>query len=112
MVSSSWFRRHQKTVYIVMIFAMFVWGISYSAMELIPQKPIGKIQGRKITQNEFADMLGRWQRLFFPQEQQSVVSLVWKQVMLVEEAGRMGIVGTDQEAEEGFLRLGFQMVGG
>ncbi|MEK7775897.1 MAG: hypothetical protein AAB331_00790 [Planctomycetota bacterium] len=111
MVSSSWFRRHQKIVYSVMIFAMFVWGISYSAMELIPQKPIGKIQGRKITQNEFADMLGRWQRLFFPQEQQSVVSLVWKQLMLVEEAGRMGIVVTEQEAEEGFLRLGFQMFG-
>ena len=95
-----------------MIFAMFVWGISYSAMELIPQKPIGKIQGRKITQNEFADMLGRWQRLFFPQEKQSVVSLVWKQLMLVEEAGRMGIVVTDQEAEEGFMRLGFQIFGG
>lgn len=112
MVSSSWFRRHQKIVYSVMIFAMFVWGISYSAMELIPQKPIGKIQGKKITQNEFADMLGRWQRLFFPQEKQSVVSLVWKQLMLVEEAGRMGIVVTDQEAEEGFMRLGFQIFGG
>ena len=112
MVSSSWFRRHQKIVYSVMIFAMFVWGISYSAMELIPQKPIGKIQGKKITQNEFADMLGRWQRLFFPQEKQSVVSLVWKQLMLVEEAGRMGIAVTDQEAEEGFMRLGFQIFGG
>lgn len=112
MVSSSWFRRHQKIVYSVMIFAMFVWGISYSAMELIPQKPIGKIQGRKITQNEFADMLGRWQRLFFPQEKQSVVSLVWKQLMLVEEAGRMGIVITEQEVEEGFQRLGFQLFGG
>jgi len=42
MVSSSWFRRHQKTVYIVMIFAMFVWGIGYSIMEMIPKKPIGK----------------------------------------------------------------------
>lgn len=111
MVSSSWFRRHQKIVYSIMIFAMFVWGISYSAMELIPQKPIGKIQGRKIAQNEFADMLGRWQKLFFPQEQQSVVSLVWKQLMLVEEAGRMGLVVTKQEAEEGFMRLGLQMFG-
>ncbi len=112
MVSSSWFRRHQKIVYSIMIFAMFVWGISYSAMELIPQKPIGKIHGRKITQNEFADMLGRWQRLFFPQEKQSIVSLVWKQFILVEEAGRMGIVVTEQEAEEGFQRLGFQIFGG
>lgn len=42
MVSSSWFRRHQKTVYIVMIFAMFVWGISYSAMEMIPKKTYRK----------------------------------------------------------------------
>ena len=86
MVSSSWFRRHQKTVYIVMIFAMFVWGISYSAMEMIPKKPIGKMFGRKITQNEFADMLGRWQRLFFPQAKESIVSLVWKQLMFVENA--------------------------
>lgn len=112
MVSSSWFRRHQKTVYIVMIFAMFVWGFSYSVMEMIPKKPIGKMFGRKITQNEFADMLGRWQRLFFSQEKKSIVSLVWKQLMFVEEAKRMGIVVTTQEIEEGLQRLGFQIFGG
>ena len=112
MVSSSWFRRHQKTVYIVMIFAMFVWGISYSAMELIPKKPIGRILGRKITQNEFADMVSRWQRLFFSQAKDSVVSLVWKQLMLVEEAKKMGLVVTNQELEEGLQRLGFQIFGG
>ena len=111
MVSSSWFRRHQKTVYIVMIFAMFVWGISYSAMELIPKKPIGKMFGRKITQNEFADMLGRWQRLFFSQAKESIVSLVWKQLMFVEEAKRVGIVVTTQEVEEGLHRLAFQIFG-
>lgn len=112
MVSSSWFRRHQKTVYIIMIFAMFVWGISYSAMEMIPKKPIGKMFGRKITQNEFADMLGRWQRLFFPQESNLIVSLVWKQLMFIEQAKRMGIVVTDQEVEDGLQRLGFQIFGG
>lgn len=112
MVSSSWFRRHQKTVYIIMIFAMFVWGISYSAMEMIPKKPIGKVLGRKVTQNEFADILGRWQRLFFPQESSSIVSLVWKQLMFLEEAKRMGIVVTDQEVEDGLQRLGFQIFGG
>lgn len=111
MVSSSWFRRHQKTVYIVMIFAMFVWGISYSAMELIPKKPIGRILGRKITQNEFVDMVGRWQRLFFSQAKESVVSLIWKQLMLVEEAKKMGLVVTNQELEEGLQRLGFQIFG-
>lgn len=112
MVSSSWFRRHQKTVYIIMIFAMFVWGISYSAMEMIPKKPIGKIFGRKVTQNEFADMLGRWQRLFFPQESNSIVSLVWKQLMFVEEAKRMGIMVTDQEVEDGLQRIALQIFGG
>ncbi len=112
MVSSSWFRRHQKTVYIVMIFAMFVWGISYSVMELIPKKPIGRILGRKITQNEFADMVSRWQRLFFSQAKESVVSLVWKQLMFVEEAKKMGLVVTNQELEEGLQRLGFQIFGG
>ncbi|HHT9129230.1 MAG TPA: SurA N-terminal domain-containing protein, partial [Candidatus Brocadiaceae bacterium] len=112
MVSSSWFRRHQKTVYIVMIFAMFVWGISYSAMELIPKKPIAKIYGRKITQNEFADMVGRWQRLFFPQAKESIVSLVWKQFMFVEEAKRLGIMVTSQEVEEGILRFALQIFGG
>jgi hypothetical protein len=95
-----------------MIFAMFVWGISYSAMEMIPKKPIGKMFGRKVTQNEFADMLGRWQRLFFPQESSSIVSLVWKQLMFIEEAKRMGVVVTDQEVEDGLQRLAFQIFGG
>ena len=112
MVSSSWFRRHQKTVYIVMIFAMFVWGISYSAMEMIPKKPIGKVFGRKVTQNEFADMLGRWQRLFFSQAKDSIVSLVWKQLMFVEEAKRMGIEVTAQEVESALQGLAFQIFGG
>ncbi|MFN3532095.1 MAG: hypothetical protein ACK41Q_06205 [Candidatus Brocadia sp.] len=111
MVSSSWFRRHQKTVYIVMIFAMFVWGIGYSVMEMIPKKPIGRIFGRKVTQNEFADMLGRWQRLFFPQAKESIVSLVWKQLMFVEKAKRMGMVVTTQEIEDGLQRLAFQIFG-
>lgn len=111
MVSSSWFRRHQKTVYIVMIFAMFVWGISYSVMEMIPKKPVGRILGRKVTQNEFADMLGRWQRLFFPQARESIVSLVWKQLMFVEKAKGMGIVVTTQEIEDGLQRLAFQIFG-
>src|SRR3989338_2033410 len=65
MVSSSWFRRHKKTVYIVMIFSMFVWGISYSAMEMIPKKPIGTIFGRKITENEFLDIVGGAGKAFF-----------------------------------------------
>ncbi len=112
MVSSSWFRRHQKTVYIIMIFAMFVWGISYSAMEMIPKKPIGRMFGRKITQNEFADTLVRWQRLFFSQAKESIVSLVWKQLLFVEKAKNMGIVVTTQEIEEGLQRLGFQIFGG
>lgn len=111
MVSSSWFRRHQKTVYIVMIFAMFVWGIGYSIMEMIPKKPIGKVSGRKVTENEFADMLGRWQRLFFSQAKDSIVSLVWKQLMYAEEAKRMGIVITAQEVENAIQGLGFQIFG-
>ncbi|MGQ3684562.1 MAG: hypothetical protein ACUBOA_06055 [Candidatus Loosdrechtia sp.] len=111
MVSSSWFRRHQKKVYIIMIFSMFVWGISYSVMELIPQKPVGKVYGRKVTQNEFADMLGRWQRLFFSQERGSIVPVIWTQLMLVEEAGRMGIIVTPQEVDEGLQRLAFQLFG-
>ncbi|MDN3509868.1 MAG: SurA N-terminal domain-containing protein [Candidatus Jettenia sp.] len=111
MVSSSWFRRHQKIVYIIMIFSMVVWGVSYSAMEMIPKKPVGKVLGRKITQNEFADMLRRWQRLFFSQANESIVSLVWKQLIFVEEAQRMGIMVTTQEIEEGIQRLAFQMFG-
>ncbi|MBE7446187.1 MAG: SurA N-terminal domain-containing protein [Planctomycetia bacterium] len=108
---SSWFRRHQKTVYIVMIFAMLVWGVSYSAMEMIPKKPIGKILGRKITQNEFADMLGRWQRLFFSQAKDSIVSLVWKQLIFVEKAKKMGIMVTTRDIDEGLQRLAFQIFG-
>lgn len=112
MVSSSWLRRHQKAVYIVMIFAMCVWGISYSAMEMIPKKPIGKIHSRKVTQNEFVDMLGRWQRLFFSQAKDSIVSLVWKQLVLVEEAKRVGLFVTAQEVEEGLRQVAFQVFGG
>ncbi|GJQ22508.1 hypothetical protein BIY37_11115 [Candidatus Brocadia sapporoensis] len=111
MVSSSWFRRHQKTVYIVMIFAMCVWGISYSAMEMIPKKPIGRVLGRKITQNEFADMVGRWQRLFFSQSKEPIASLVWKQLMYVEKAKKMGIMVTMQEIDEGLQRFAFQIFG-
>ncbi len=111
MVSSSWFRRHQKTVYIVMIFAMFVWGISYSVMEMIPKRPVGRIFGKKVTQNEFADMVGRWQRLFFPQARESVVSLVWKQLLFVEKAKRMGITVTAHEIDDGLQRLAFQIFG-
>lgn len=111
MVASSWFRRHQKTVYIVMIFAMCVWGVGYSAMEMIPKKPVGKVLGRKITQDEFADMLGRWQRLFFSQAKESVVSLVWKQLMYVEKAKSMGLTVTMQEIDEGLQRFAFQIFG-
>lgn len=111
MVASSWFRRHQKTVYIVMIFAMCVWGVGYSAMEMIPKKPVGKALGRKITQDEFADMLGRWQRLFFSQAKESVVSLVWKQLMYVEKAKSMGLTVTMQEIDEGLQRFAFQIFG-
>lgn len=111
MVSSSWFRRHQKIVYIIMIFSMFVWGISYSAMEMIPKKPVGRIFGRKVTQNEFADMYGRWQRLFFSQAKESIVPLIWQQLTLIEEAKRMGIMVTPQEIDEGIQRLAFQIFG-
>ncbi|MDR4507953.1 MAG: SurA N-terminal domain-containing protein [Candidatus Brocadiaceae bacterium] len=111
MVSSSWFRRHQKTVYIVMIFAMFVWGIGYSAIEMLPKKAIGKVYGRKVTQEEFADMANRWYRLFFSQSQDSVVSLVWKQLLLVEEAKRIGLEITMQEIEEGLSRIALQVFG-
>lgn len=50
MVSTSWLQKNKKIVYIIMIFAVSVWGISFSAMELIPKKPIAKVLGRKITQ--------------------------------------------------------------
>ncbi|MCF6158053.1 MAG: hypothetical protein E3K32_05670 [wastewater metagenome] len=111
MVSSSWYRKHQKTIYIVMIFAMFVWGISYSAMEMIPKKPVGKIYGRKISQNEFADMYNRWQRLFFSQSRESITSVIWKQFLFLEEAKRMELVVTPEEIENGLQRLAFQIFG-
>lgn len=94
-----------------MIFAMCVWGVGYSAMEMIPKKPVGKALGRKITQDEFADMLGRWQRLFFSQAKESVVSLVWKQLMYVEKAKSMGLTVTMQEIDEGLQRFAFQIFG-
>ncbi|MBM4054586.1 MAG: hypothetical protein FJ264_07930 [Planctomycetes bacterium] len=111
MVSASWLRKNQKIVYIIMIFAVSVWGISYSAMELIPKKPIGKVLGRKVTQDEFADMAIRWQRLFFPQTQESVVPMIWKQLMMVEKANQMGLMITSPEVEDGLRRIAFQIFG-
>lgn len=111
MVSTSWLRKNQKIVYIIMIFAVSVWGISYSAMELIPKKPIGKILGRKITQDEFTDMAIRWQRLFFPQTQESVIPIIWKQLLMVEKANQMGLLITNPEVEDGLRRITFQVFG-
>jgi len=111
MVPSSWLRKNQKFIYIIMIFAISVWGISYSAMELIPKKPVGRVFGEKITQEEFADMARRWQKLFFSQAQGSIISLIWRQLVLVEEAKRMGTVITEQEVQDGLGRIAMQIFG-
>lgn len=111
MLSTSWLRKNKKIVYIIMIFAVSVWGISFSAMELIPKKPIAKVLGRKITQEEFTEMAIRWQRLFFPQTQESIIPIIWKQFLMVEKANQMGLMITNPEVEDGLLRIAFQVFG-
>ncbi len=111
MVSTSWLQKNKKIVYIIMIFAVSVWGISFSAMELIPKKPIAKVLGRKITQDEFTEMAIRWQRLFFPQTQESIIPIVWKQFLMVEKANQMGLMITSPEVEDGLRRIAFQVFG-
>lgn len=109
---NNWFRRNQKKVYIVMIFAMGAWGIGTSAIYFIPQKPIGTISGEKITRDQLADFDTRWRRILLSRIQGPVLDLVWKQMVFERESNRSGIVVTDTDIYTGLQDLSLQIFGG
>lgn len=109
---NEWFRRNQKRVYAIMIFAMGAWGIGTSAMYLIPQKAVGIIFNEKVTRDEFADAEGRWRRIFFSGIQRPILDLIWRQMIYIHEANRLGIVVTERDIMDGVQNLSFPFFGG
>ena len=77
-----------------------------------PQKPIGKVFGRKLRKMNLQICLGDGNDCSFLRQKIPLSQLVWKQLLFVEEAKRMGIVVTAQEVESAVQGLAFQMFGG
>jgi hypothetical protein len=98
MAATSWFRRNQKKLLgILVVFLMAIWGIGPAAEYIIPKPGVGKIHGRKITQDQFSDTATRWARIFFRDAKEPVAQLVWRQMALFGQAENMGIVITKDE---------------
>lgn len=47
----------------------------------------------------------------FPQTQESIIPIVWKQFLMVEKANQMGLMITSPEVEDGLRRIAFQVFG-
>jgi hypothetical protein len=98
MAATTWFRRNQKKLLgILVVFLMVIWGIGPAAEYIIPKPGVGKILGRKITQDQFSDTATRWARIFFRDSKEPVAQLVWRQMALFGQAENMGIVITEDE---------------
>ncbi len=98
MAATSWFRRNQKKLLgFLVAFLMIIWGIGPAAEYIIPKPGVGKIDGRKVTQDQFSDTATRWARIFFRDAKEPVAQLVWRQMALFGQAENMGIVITKDE---------------
>ena len=111
MAFNSWFRRNQKKVFILMIFAMGAWGIGSSAMFFIPEKSVGSIAGENIRRDELADFDARWRRIILSRLRGPVQDIIWKQMIFEREAKRTGIVITEEDVVEGIYDLATQVFG-
>ncbi len=111
MAFNNWFRRNQKKVFILMIFAMGAWGIGSSAMFFIPEKSVGSIAGENIRRDELADFDARWRRIILSRLRGPVQDIVWKQMIFEREAKRTGIVITEEDVVEGIYDLATQVFG-
>ena len=111
MAFNSWFRRNQKKVFVLMIFAMGAWGIGSSAMFFIPEKSVGTIAGENIRRDELADFDARWRRIILSRLRGPLQDIVWKQMIFEREAQRTGIVITEEDVVEGIYDLATQMFG-
>ena len=111
MAFNSWFRRNQKKVFILMIFAMGAWGIGSSAMFFIPEKSVGSIAGENIRRDELADFDARWRRIILSRLRGPLQDIVWKQMIFEREAEKTGIVVTEEDIVEGIYDLATQIFG-
>ncbi len=107
---NEWFRRNQKKVYIVMIFAMGVWGIGSSVIFFIPQKAIGTVFDEKITKDEFVDFENRWRKVILSGYKGVSLDLIWKQLVYERAAHKSGIVITENDIIEGVYDLARQKI--
>ncbi len=114
--SSDWFRKNQKKLMgIFVVVLMAAWGIGPAISMLshqLGEKPVGTIFGKDISQNEFNEALRRWSRVFLQQSKTSIGEIVWKQLMLVREAERLGIRVSDEEVIEGIKTMSATIFGG
>ncbi|HDY66779.1 MAG TPA: hypothetical protein ENH85_03190, partial [Candidatus Scalindua sp.] len=98
MPATNWFRKNQrKLLGVLVVFLMVIWGIGPAVDYIVPKPPVGEILGEKISQEEFSDTVVRWARVFFRDSKEPVAEQVWKQLALVHQAERMGILVTDEE---------------
>ncbi|HHT9125609.1 MAG TPA: SurA N-terminal domain-containing protein [Candidatus Brocadiia bacterium] len=113
---SNWFRKNQKKFLgLFVVVLMAAWGIGPAISMLSRQfgeKPVGTIFGKDISQNEFNDAIRRWSRVFLQQSPTPIGETVWKQLMLVREAERLGIRISDEEVLEGIRMMGARLFGG
>lgn len=114
--SSDWFRKNQKKLLgIFVIVLMAAWGIGPAISVLtgrFGEKPVGTIFGEEVSQNEFNEAIRRWSRVFLHQSETPVVETVWKQLMLVREAERLGLRVSDGEVLEGVNMISANLFGG
>ncbi len=114
--SSDWFRKNQKKLMgIFVVVLMAAWGIGPAISMLshqLGEKPVGTIFGKAISQNEFSEALRRWSRVFLQQSKAPVGEFVWRQLMLVREAERLGIRVSDEEVVEGVRAISVRFFGG
>lgn len=107
---NGWFRRNQKKVYILMIFAMGVWGIGSSVMFMIPQKPMGTVFGEKVRKDEFIDFEERWRKIVLSGVRKPSLDIIWKQLVYERAAKQSGIIVTDRDVMEGVYDIGKQLL--
>ncbi|HLG31138.1 MAG TPA: SurA N-terminal domain-containing protein [Candidatus Brocadiales bacterium] len=114
--STDWFRKNQKKLMgIFVVVLMAAWGIGPAISMLsnqLGEKPVGTIFGKDISQNEFNEALRRWSRVFLQQAKTPIGEIVWKQLMFVREAERLGIRVSDEEVVEGVRAISATIFGG
>jgi len=94
-------------VLLVAVFLMAAWGLGGAARYLVPQAPLGKIAGEKISREEFRDMISRWQFVLYRQMNVNVLyELVWNQLVFLKAGERMGLEVSELEITQALAPTG------